>query len=540
MYTLKLLKVLLLCFGGVFLSAKVVAQSEQHTTLTDFAFVKQSNVRLNSQNPTGLSYLPVEKISKAVICSVYEKGKLINYYQSDNSLKGQLEAESYYRITPQIVMHGLVSYQYFEGKNMGGSAFVDPTITPFDIVEYNDTNRGYKQKETYHLLGGISYEAISNLKIGANIDYTAINFAKRKDLHHRNKVLDLEVTAGLSYPVNNSLEIGANYYYRKRVEGLYFNIYGTTDKSYASLIDYGTFFGRTEGFTDTGDGYTSGKTERPLVDNYHGAATQINWHILPSVTFHNELFFKKRIGYYGVKSSSSVVYSNHSADIIGYNGAISINESNNLHNIRFRVEQDKLSNFENVYNIINIEGAQSQVEYYGDNQMLDQENIKATASYDLYLGINNYVPKYEFNLTIDLQNRNRTTSLYPYYRKQDLTFGTMSAKAKRNIVKGKNIYSMGVGLSFATGNGDAYIDGTYAQPSSTEKAPKTTHFNLNYEYEYLTTNRFEVNPTFRYTRTLVNNQSIFAQLAYSIEYAPEVDYLSHSRHTIMLSVGVGF
>lgn len=530
----------MLCLGGVLISAKGLAQSYQLTTLPDFDFVKQSNVRLNSQNPTGLSYLPIEKISKAVISGVYENGKLINYYKSDNSLKGQLEAESYYRINPQIVMHGLVSYQYFEGKNMGGSALVDPTITPFDIVEYKETNRGNKQKETYNLLGGISYEANSNLKIGANIDYTAINYAKRKDLRHRNKVLDLEVTAGLSYAINNSLEIGANYYYQKRVEGLYFNIYGTTDKSYASLIDYGTFFGRTEGFTDTGDGYTSGKTERPLVDNYHGVAAQINWHILPSVTFHNELFFKKRTGYYGVKSSSSVVYSNHSADIIGYNGAISINESNNLHNIFFGVEHDNLSNFENVYNIINIVGGLSQVEYYGDNQMLEQKTIKANASYDLYLGINNYMPKYEFNLRINLQNRNRTTSLYPYYRKQDLTFGTMSTRAKRNIVNGKNIYSLGVGFSFATGNGHVYKDGTYAAPSVTEKPPKTTPFNLNNEHEYLTTNRYEVNPTFRFTRTVANNQSLFAQIAYSIDYAPDAKYLSHSRHSIMLSVGVGF
>lgn len=517
-----------------------MAQSEQDTPLPDFDFVKQSNVRLNSQNPTGLSYLPIDKISKAVISGVYEKGKLINYYQSDNSLTGQLGAESYYRITPQIVMHGLVSYQYFEGKNMGGSAFIDPLITSFDIVEYKDTNRGNKQKETYHLLGGFSYEANTNFKMGANIDYTAINYAKRKDLRHSNKLLDLEVTAGLSYAVNNSFEIGVNYYYQKRVEGLYFNIYGTTDKSYASLIDYGTFVGRTEGFTDTGDGYTAGKTERPLVDNYNGAAAQINWQVLPSIVFHNELFYKKRTGYYGVKSSSSVVYSNHNADITGYDGAVSIKKNNSLHNIRFGVEQEKLTNFENVYNIINIVGGLSQVEYYGDNQMLSQEMIKASASYDLYLGINNYVPKYEFNLGVNLQNRNRTTSLYPYYRKQELTFGTISAKAKHNIVKRKNIYSASIGFSYATGTGDAYIDGTYAQPSVTEKSPKTTPFNLNYEYEYLTANRIGVSPTFRYTRMLANNQSLFTQIAYTIDYAPKVEYLSHSKHTIMLSIGVGF
>ena len=540
MYKFKLIKILLLFFGGVLFSTKVVAQFKQESTLPDFDFVKQSNVRLSSQNPTSLSYLLVDKISRATVSGVYQKGKLINYYQSDNSLKGKLEAESYYRIHPQVVMHGLVSYQYFNGENMGGSAFVDPTITPFNIVEYKDSNRGEKQKETYHLVGGISYEANSYLKIGANIDYTAINYAKRKDLRHRNKVLDLEITTGLSYNLNNSLEIGANYLYQKRVEGLYFNIYGTTDKSYASLIDYGSFVGRTEGFTNTGDGYTSGRTERPLVDRYHGVATQIDWQVVPKVSFHNQIYFKQRTGYFGIKSSSSVVYSNHSADIIGYNGAVSINEKRNLHNISFGVEQNKLSNFENVYNILNIEGGLSQVEYYGDNQMLDQKVVVANASYNLFLGIDNYVPKYEFNLAANLQQRNRTTSLYPYYRIQNLTFGTISAKAKQNIVRGKNIYTLGLGLSYTTGSGNVYNDGIYAQPSDTEKAPKTTLFNLNYEYEYLTKDRFMANPSFRYTRTLANNQSVFAQLGYSIDYAPKVHYLSQNHHTAMLSVGVGF
>lgn len=531
----------MLCFGGVLFSTKVVAQFEQETTtLPNFDFVKQSNVRLSSQNPTSLSYMPVDKISRAVISGVLEKGKLINYYQSDNSLKGKLEAESYYRIHPQVVMHGLVSYQYFEGKNMGGSVFVNPSITPFNIVEYKDTNRGDKQKETYHLVGGISYEANSDLKIGANIDYTAINYAKRKDLRHRNKVLDLEIITGLLYNLSNSLEIGANYLYQKRVEGLYFNIYGTTDKSYASLIDYGSFVGRTEGFTNSGDGYTAGRTERPLVDNYHGIAAQINWEIVPKVGFYSQVYFKQRTGYYGIKSSSSVVYSNHNGDIMGYNGAFSINESNNLHNIHFGVEQNRLSNFENVYNIINIVGGLSQVEYYGDNQMLDQKIIRANASYDLFLGIDNYVPRYEFNIAANLQKRNRSTSLYPYYRTQNLTFGTISGKAKQNIVSGKNIWCLGVGFLYATGSGSAFNDGVYAQPSDTEKAPKTTPFNLNYEYEYLTTDRFVASSCFGYTRSVKNNRSVFAKIDYTLDYAPRVSYLTHSRNTIMLSVGIGF
>ena len=276
--------IVLLCLCGAFCSARVAAQSNNRL-FQDFDFVKSYDARLLA-NPAGLCYLPVSGIAMAELKGSLQKGKLVDYYQSDNSLSTELKTESYYRLNSRIVMHGSVRYHYFQGQHMGGSALIDPTHAPFNIVEYTDTTRGTKQKETYQLVGGLGYNFRHGLKLGVNIDYTATNYTKRKDLRHRNKMLDMTLSSGFLYPVRPSFEIGASYRYRKRVEGVFFNIYGNTDRNYTSLIDFGAFYGRAEGFTTTGDGYTSGKTERPLVDQYHEGDVQVDWHITPRMLFH--------------------------------------------------------------------------------------------------------------------------------------------------------------------------------------------------------------------------------------------------------------
>ena len=145
------------------------------------------------------------------------------------------------------------------------------------------------------MVGAVSADLSKKITIGGKVDYTAANYAKQKDLRHVNKLLDMNVTVGVSYLLNKQIELGANYYYRRSTEGLLLDMYGTTDQIYNSLISYGSFFGVMEQFGE--NGYTKEGEEKPLFNEYHGGALQLKWHILPKLQFFNEFAYKSRSGY---------------------------------------------------------------------------------------------------------------------------------------------------------------------------------------------------------------------------------------------------
>ena len=150
--------------------------------------------------------------------------------------------------------------------------------------------------------------------IGAKFDYTAINMARTKDLRHTNKVLDLDASVGASYMLSDKFTIGAHYTYNRYIEGVAFNIYGTTDQQYFSLINYGAFSGKQELF-DT-SGYTVKSTTYPFVENTHHVGLQLDWKIGKRFKLYNEFIWADLNGYYGKKGTSSIQFTEHSGKII--------------------------------------------------------------------------------------------------------------------------------------------------------------------------------------------------------------------------------
>ena len=94
---------------------------------------------------------------------------------------------------------------------MTGSAFIDPTRKPFNLTEDSLTNAGKKHRDTYKLTGGFGVDVYQGISLGARIDYTSANYAKYKDLRHKNKLMDLSVTAGVYAPITAWLNVGADY-----------------------------------------------------------------------------------------------------------------------------------------------------------------------------------------------------------------------------------------------------------------------------------------------------------------------------------------
>ena len=252
--------------------------------LRDYQFVKRTDAWLTSQNAAGLARLATASIAEAELSLTKGRGGLTNYDQSPDMLQADVSVEAFSRLSRRAVAYGGITYGNFSGDDMAGSAFIYPDRRPFGIVEDSLTNTGTKHRDTYHLTGAVGIDLWHGMAIGLKMDYTAANYAKYKDLRHKNKLMDMTLTAGFYAPVSSWLSLGANYLYRRNTESLTFSLYGRTDKVYQSLIDYGCFMGRVEQFG--GSGYTDKSWEMPLAEDDNGASVQL------SAEYHGLAFYQ--------------------------------------------------------------------------------------------------------------------------------------------------------------------------------------------------------------------------------------------------------
>ena len=458
-------------------------------------YIKQSEAWLNSENAAGLHTLPIPRITTAEVYVDKQNGGFIDYFQSDNSLEFGAQVESFYRL---------------------------------------------KKQENYHLVGAVSADLSKKITIGGKVDYTAANYAKQKDLRHVNKLLDMNVTVGVSYLLNKQIELGANYYYRRSTEGLLLDMYGTTDQIYNSLISYGSFFGVMEQFGE--NGYTKEGEEKPLFNEYHGGALQLKWHILPKLQFFNEFAYKSRSGYYGKKSPATVVYSEHESDILSYNGTLTLQERKNLHSLHIDFQQETLNNFENIYRYNNEGGGINNVDYYGTLDTTDKTTLNLSAEYRGNFLVTDGCPAWVAKGSFSYFSRELTASMYPYYRKQDITSTTFHLSGEHNICHSKDMYSLYLGGTYVLGNGNALKDGTYATPSESQSAPKSMDTFLHQEFEYLTCKRLKGEIGFKYAHAIgAKGMKGYTSIRYAMTKAFDVEYSKGSqRHELTWTLGVTF
>lgn len=529
-----------LVFISVFLySANVLAQ--KNIGWKDYNLIKQSNGWLTSENSSGLRELKVQSISTAEIYFLKSDGDFINYSQSNNSYNAGANIESFYRFNPQIVFYGKVGYNLFEGKNMAGSVFISPERNAFDILEYSNENQGVKKLETYDIVGAVSADLYKGLTLGAKIDFQATNYSKNKDLRHKNNLLDMFVSAGVNYKINPRFNLGANYYYKRRVEGLDFKRYGTQDVQYYSLIDYGVFYGKKETFGE--DGYTNSIKEKPLFDKYHGVGIQLGINLCDNIGMYNNFAYKKRDGYYGEQSTSTVVYNEHSSDILAYMGKLNLKSGNNLHSLDVNIQQEKLENLKNVYTIEKESGEYTQrVIYYDPLKVGEKEFVDLSFAYTANLGIEDYNPIWTLKTGIDYFQRKQVSYLYPFYRTQNVHQTQFYISGSRNIIQRNNMYTIQMGAGYLSGSGDVKSDALFTEPGSGLMEPSSSDEILRREYEFLTSGQLKGNIGFKYSR-IFSSIGIkgYAAINYSLTKASKVKYLNGDMfNSLNISIGCTF
>ena len=336
-------------------SSLITSSAQDSLLLRDYQFVRQSDPWLTHRNAAALTRFAADNIVEAEASLVKGNGGLVNFDDSRNTLQGHVRAESFYRLSPRVVTFGAISYAGWTGRDMTGSAFM-LRRTPFDLVEDSLTNPGRKHRDTYRLMGGVGADIWRGIALGARLDYTAANYAKYKDLRHKNKLMDLQLTLGTYVPVLPWLNVGADYTYHRQTESVDFGTYGKSERVYKTLIDYGAFMGRVEQFGN--EGFTDKSREMPLFEDSHGASFQLELRPsrpplgrdgVGSLSFFTTFDFAHATGYYGRRSPYTITYTNHERDILNLQGRLTYASRSSRFTLDVNYSSEDLTNLPRAY-----------------------------------------------------------------------------------------------------------------------------------------------------------------------------------------------
>ena len=525
------------------LCLNLAAQTDQpdSTLLRDFRFVKHSDPWLTSRNAAGLTHYHTQNIAEAEAYVAFARGELADYYQSPKVLQAGAGVEAFYRINRRTVVYGQVNYDNFSGRDMTGSAFIMPVRKPFDIVEDSLTNSGTKHRDTYQLKGAVGIDLGHGVSVGLRLDYTAANYAKYKDLRHKNKLMDLVFSAGASWMPVSWLTIGADYFYHRQTESVTFSLYGRDDKVYKSMISYGPFIGKVEQLGNSG--LTDKTREMPLVDDINGVGVQLSADLMPQLTFYNAFSYSHRKGYYGRKSPYTITYTNHASDSYQYQGQLTLNTTSARHQLAFTLDVENLENNMQSYRELRDQNDVTYYEYYDPVKTGNRLWIDWDITYTGHFGIRHELPKWTVTAALVSHQRKQTAYFYPYLRRQNLRQTECRLQGERNIVLRSGVLSVAATVAFAKGSGEPYEDATMALPSDKQKAPDSMDAFLYQEYHLMTAPQYTLGVQAKYafrfpgTRLLTHVRGAVEHRKANTQYN---DYCGRDRTSGILAVGCTF
>ena len=519
------------------------SHAQDSLLLRDYRFVKQQEAWLTGPNAAGLTRYRSAAIAEAEVSIGMGRGGFVNYFESPKTLMLTAGIESFYRISQRTVVYGRMNYDNWTGRDMAGSAFIDPTRLPFDIVEDSLTNLGRKHRDTYQLTGAVGCQVTKGMAAGLRIDYTAANYAKYKDLRHKNKLMDLTLTAGLTFsplPAHRSLfTIGANYRYHRQTESVTFSTYGKGEKVYKSLIDYGNFIGRVEQFGNYG--YTDKSREMPLFDEGHGLDVQLELTPADGLSFYNNFGFTHRKGYYGRRSPYTITFTNHHGNRYSYNALLSYRPSAGaLHQLTANIDAEVLRNNAETYREMQNEKGSYYYEYYDDVKTGDKRWVNTTLGYTGHYGICHELPTWTVRAVVTLMHRRQTAYCYPYLRRQRLSATGLTAEGTRHIAMRHGVLTVGASIGYSKGSGEPFEDDTFATPSDKQTPPAEMEAWLWQEYQYLTAPQYTVGGNVRYD-FIVPGTRLKAHAALNIQHrkANNIYYEENGKDHTQMAIAVG-
>ncbi len=514
-----------------------VSAQEKGSSSFDFDYSVDSTGWRHSTNVSRLFTLPVNQVGRAGLQFQQIKGNTLKYNQAETESDLSVFAESYYRLSPGLMLYGFASFASVQEKQVVGSAFYSPETMSFDITFMDIDNTGNRKQEKYDLQGALSYKLSKQWAIGTRIDYEAINAARTKDLRHTNKVLSMNASAGATFLASDQLVLGLNYQYKRYIESVVFSIYGTSDQQYMSLINFGAFSGKQELF-DT-NGYTAKGETNPFVEQWQSVGFQLNWEISPRLRMFSESMYSGVNGYYGKKASSSVQFTEHSGKSLSEQLTFFYKGTSVFHEMRLSYDYWSVDNHENLWRSETSASGNTQINYYGQNLVGQKKTQNVAFSYKLAWGSVSDVPAWTLEGGMGYASRDITSILYPYFRTQQLSFARFRLAASHQRMIGTCNLWLGLNVSYDGGSGSSYKDGVYVTPSTDIGAPKYHEAFMENEYNYLTANRITPGIGARLVFP-IKSLHYFVQVNYNNEVMVKSDVSTRNNQNISLKVGVQF
>ncbi len=416
----------------------------------DYSLIEQRNAWLTSGNAAALTTFADSSVARATLRYRYEGGKLRSASEGKNVNNYDADVRSYYRLSKRVVAYGRMAYDNFNGTKMAGSMFVPTSeLMPFDLIGYSEDMAGDKHAETFNAIGAIGWNVCRSLSVGAKVDYTAGTYAKHRDLRHSNTLMDLDAKANVMLALGSDNGLGAGFVYRRRTETMLFDVYGTTDRVYSSLVDYANGHGEIETFGV--DGFTDDSNEQPLVSDYVGFNAQGKWKgVFADVTYTH------RTGYYGKRSQYTASHERH------YGDATTVHLRYDMPNAASRVvwfdanfSTERLTaERENYRRVTSATGsAATYYEYYEPTKMSDKTQTQGSAIVNAYWKPAGEIFLWHVKGGVNYWTSSQTAYVYPEVYTEKPHVLTPFVEASRGFLNRRtSLLSLEAGCAVLTGS----------------------------------------------------------------------------------------
>jgi len=473
----------------------------------DFQQYFQRHPALELSNAATLSFLDAGPLARAEVSFQKSNGGLIPLEGSPDAWKADAATEAFRRASARIVFHGKLAYSHRRGKNMGGPILMDPESSPIGFLEEDLSSRGTKKRETYSLACGLAYSLSDKVSLGAAFDYTSADQVKFKDPRFQNVLMDLSLRPGALFRLGKTFSMGVNLEYRLMQEVIGAGLFGSIDRDFQMLVDQGNFYGARERL-EGDSGYISKTNDRPLAQSFYGLSLQAVSH--GESQYCGELTALYHTGYFGRRSSTSVVFCEFRGPEINYSGTFVHPQGKNLHRMHIEASFSLQDNYTNTYEHEPELGMTGKVVYRGQKKTFSRTRIGASGSYTFLGDTSGYLPEWELGADASVLCKLQNTSMYPFGRDWTSVSIDLDLRAGRNLTRGRNIYSCQVSASFLTGFGDPRKD-TMVPGATTTLLSFDNYSDRQFEYE--TATRLGAGIELKYTRMVTGKLIPYVKLA---------------------------
>ena len=371
----------------------------------------RDNPWLSGTNAAGLREVLTSDISYAELYAGISSGGLHRTWEAPSPWEAGAEARTVKHLE-RFSMKGGFSFGQMSGAEMCGSMSLRPGYFPLDVLEFTP---GRKTRQTYAFDGGVSVDLADGWRLGASMDFTSANYAKRKDLRHTDYLLDMTVSPGLAYTTpSGGLTLGVNYIYRKTSESVVAEQVGTGGTSYYAFLDKGLMYGKYEVWSGSGVHLDeAGVQGFPMQEQFHGVGLQIG----EGGTYYAGFAYLYGNGSAGEKQSVWYRFPSHnvSADITAvlHSGTRTV-YLREFYGWRYQTNNETV--LEKV-----VSGGVTLTEEYGSNRILSRELMDSRMEVEVVR------PGFEYVVCLEVEDDETTVSqIYPYVTESELTVGRLS------------------------------------------------------------------------------------------------------------------